>query len=103
MLPALVHINKIKSTITSSDETEGSTKSIGPNVLILTPHQRTKEDIYAITKAYIDAANFKCACVYENEDKNEQTEHLSKSIVASKKKCLFQNKKNQEFQNSYIR
>ena len=87
MLPALVHIDKIKSATTTNTTTTEETDEDGlkcdggPHVLILTPHQRTKDDIYAVTKAFIDAANFKCVSVYENEDKSEQVERLSKSKI----------------------
>lgn len=48
----------------------------GPSCLILTPYQVAKDDIYGIAKEYLDAAEIKCICIYENDDKLEQIEKL---------------------------
>jgi hypothetical protein len=70
MLPVLVHINSIKQT---SHNVESKS---APIVMILTPYNPSKEDIYNSTKAYIDAANVKCFCLYETEEKSDQIETL---------------------------
>lgn len=50
-----------------------------PSVLILTPYQPTKDDIYSIAKPYLDAAELSCVCIYESEEKDEQIEKLKTS------------------------
>lgn len=50
-----------------------------PFVLILSPYQPPKEDIYAVAKPFLDAAGLSCVCIYENEDKTEQIERLKTS------------------------
>ena len=45
-------------------------------MLIITPYQPPKEDIYEATKAYIDAADAKVFTVYENDDKAAQIDKL---------------------------
>ena len=62
----LIHIKNQNSYLNKS----------GPSGLILTPFQPSKDDIYAKTKEYIEAAEVKCVLVYESEDKNEQIEKL---------------------------
>ena len=66
MLPALIHIKKQKA----------HTDKIGPSVLLITPFQPVKDDIYAKTKEFIDASNVNCTFIYENESKEEQIEKL---------------------------
>lgn len=66
MLPVLVHLKS----------QEAYQKKLGTCVLILTPYQPPKEDIYAATKTYIDAAEAKCCCIYETDEKSEQIEKL---------------------------
>lgn len=48
----------------------------GPSVLILTPYQPAKDDIFAIAQPFLDAANLKCISLYENEEKSDQVEKL---------------------------
>ena len=48
-------------------------------VLLLTPHQITKDDIYSIAKPYLTAADISCLCIYENDEKTEQIEKLKSS------------------------
>lgn len=66
MLPALVHIKKQAC----------HAEKKGPSVLLITPHQPTKDDIYEKTKEYIEAAGVTHALVYENDEKAEQVERL---------------------------
>lgn len=66
MLPALVHIKKQAC----------HTEKKGPSVLLITPHQPTKDDIYEKTKEYIEAAEVSHALVYENDEKADQVERL---------------------------
>lgn len=55
-----------------------------PSVLILTPLQPSKDDIYAIAKPYLDAAGLTCMCVYESEEKVEQIERLKQQSKITK-------------------
>ena len=55
MLPAILHIKSLKQP----DNLKG------PIVLILNPYQPQKEDIYAATKDYVDAAEAKCYSLYD--------------------------------------
>ena len=57
---------------------------------MLTPHQITKDDIYAIAKPYLSSADVSCLCIYENDDKNEQIEKLktSKWIICGSKRSI---------------
>ena len=66
MLPALIHIKQQQAHI----------DKIGPSVLLITPFQPTKDDIYAKTKEFIEAANVSCVFIYENDLKEEQIEKL---------------------------
>ena len=70
MLPIIVHINfkKLRSQIID-------TKS-APIVMILTPYSPLKEDIYNATKTYLDAANVRCFCLYDSDEKLDQIEKL---------------------------
>ena len=70
MLPILVHINSIKQTSRIIESKNA------PIVMILTPYNPSKEDIYNSTKTYLDAANVKCFCLYETEEKSDQIEML---------------------------
>ena len=75
LFPAIVHLyNKKKET------TENSETLHGPTVLLLTPHQATKDDIYTIIKSYLVASDVSCICIYENDDKAEQIEKLKTSM-----------------------
>ncbi len=69
-LPAIVHIKK-------------QAASKGPKVLLLTPYQSNKDDIFSKIKEYVEAANLICTCIYENEDKDTQIEKLKS------RKCFF--------------
>lgn len=66
MLPALVHIKRQKVHIDKK----------GPSVLLITPYQPNKDDIYGKTKQFIEAAQIKCVFIYENESKEDQIEKL---------------------------
>jgi hypothetical protein len=66
MLPALIHIKRQRTHI---DKT-------GPSALLITPFQPNKDDIYAKTKEFIEAANVDCVFIYENGSKDEQIEKL---------------------------
>ena len=72
MLPAIVHLKSIK---------QNSNEMRGPFVLLLTPNSRTKEDIFTATKAYIDAAEVKCFCLYDADEKLDQIEKLKSRIL----------------------
>ena len=74
MLPALIHIKRQRTHIEKS----------GPCALLITPFQPAKDDIYAKTKEFIEAANVICAFIYENESKAEQIDKL-KSRMRSKR------------------
>ncbi len=69
MLPAIIHLKSLKRDINEN----------GPVVLILTPYQPPKEDIYTATKAYLDAAELKCFCLFETDEKKDQLERLKSS------------------------
>jgi superfamily II DNA/RNA helicase len=69
MLPLIVHI---KNQL-SCDEYKS------PCALILTPYQPSKEDIYAATKKFLDAAQIRCLTIYDGDDKEQQIELLKTS------------------------
>jgi superfamily II DNA/RNA helicase len=71
MLPALNHI---KNQAAYRDKS-------GPSVLLITPYQPSKDDIYAKTKEYIDAAQIDYALIYDNDDKQSQLEKLKSRIL----------------------
>lgn len=66
MLPALTHIRNQKAFI----------DKMGPSVLLITPFQPAKDDIYTKTKDFIEAAQVNCVFIYDNESKEEQIEKL---------------------------
>lgn len=77
MLPALMHIKEQPSHKLKN----------GPSVLLITPHQpklltphQRKDDIYAKTKEYIEAADVSHALIYDSEDKEEQIERLKSHV-----------------------
>jgi len=76
MLPAIVHIKRQPSHIE---------KTSGPSVLLITPFQPVKDDIYAKTKDYLEAADIATTLIYDNEDKTEQIKRLQ----SCKKMMLF--------------
>jgi superfamily II DNA/RNA helicase len=69
MLPIIMHI---KNQHVYQDKK-------GPIALILTPHLVTKDNIHAVTKEYLDAAEISCTSIYENDEKETQIELLKKS------------------------
>ena len=72
MLPILVHIKCQKAHL----------DKIGPSSMIITPYQPNKDDIYAKTKDFIDAAQINTVFIYENESKEEQIEKLkSRNLI----------------------
>jgi superfamily II DNA/RNA helicase len=69
MLPLIVHIKKQLAC----DEYKS------PCALILTPYQPSKEDIYAATKDFLEAAGIRCLTIYDGEEKEQQKELLKSS------------------------
>ncbi len=69
MLPIILHVKEQPSTFERK----------GPCVLILTPHQPIKDDIYSITKEYLDEAQVSCTSLYESEETESQVEKLKSS------------------------
>lgn len=66
MLPILVHIKNQKTHLDKS----------GPSAMIITPYQPPKDDIYAKTREFIEAAQIDSVFIYDNESKEEQIEKL---------------------------
>ncbi len=69
MIPTLLHLR----------HRDPYQEHVEPCVLILTPYQPPKEDIFASTQAYIEAAHAKCTAIYDTDNKAEQVDKLKTS------------------------